>query len=212
MLQLIKKPRLLHTSTGQPRTIGDVNGVSDEVAATCLARMQNWWTLARAVLSAEFPDFDVVRRFSAFDLPRVEGGGLAHLRLVPRDALVRVANFLALNPEGLVAEFRDLRVVAERVRRPRLAQTPPIGRLRFTTHKQVPSGELATKCATCCPLCGGTWSNPILPPAWSNASPNVNSSWGSAETSGSGPSNGSWCCPLPHDTTRKTRNCAAPPV
>jgi hypothetical protein len=116
MLQLIKNPRLLHTSTGQPRTIGDVSGVSDEVAATCLARMQNWWTLARAVLSAEFPDFDVVRCFSAFDLPRVEGGGLAHLRLVPRDALVRVANFLALNPEGLVAEFRDLRVVAERVR------------------------------------------------------------------------------------------------
>jgi hypothetical protein len=103
MLQLIKKPRLLHTSTGQPRTIGDVRGVSDEVAATCLARMQNWWTLARAVLSAEFPDSDVVRCFSAFYLPRVEGGGLAHLRPVPRDALVRVANFLALNPEGLVA-------------------------------------------------------------------------------------------------------------
>ena len=60
MLQLIKKPRLLHTNTGQPRTIGDVSGVSDEVAATCLARVQNWWTLARAVLSAEFPDFDVV--------------------------------------------------------------------------------------------------------------------------------------------------------
>jgi hypothetical protein len=96
--------------------------------------------------------------------------------------------------------------------RPRLAPTPPLGRLRFTTHKQVPSGEPATKCATCCPLCGGTWSTPVLPPAWNNASPNVNSSWGSAETSGSGPSNGSWCCPLPHDTPRKTRNCAAPPV
>ena len=77
MLQLIKKPRLLHTSAGQPRTIG----VSDEVAATRLARMQNLWTLAQAVLSAEFPGFDVVRCFSAFDLPRIEGGGLAHLRL-----------------------------------------------------------------------------------------------------------------------------------
>ena len=54
MLRLIKKPRLLRTNTGQPRTIGDVSGVSDEVAATRLARMQNWWTLARAVLSAEF--------------------------------------------------------------------------------------------------------------------------------------------------------------
>jgi len=67
-------------------------------------------------LSAEFPDFDVVRCFSAFDLPRVEGGGLAHLRPVPRDALIRVAGFLALDPEGLVAEFRDLRIVAERLR------------------------------------------------------------------------------------------------
>ena len=34
MLQLIRKPRWLHTSAGQPRTIGDVRGVSDEVAAT----------------------------------------------------------------------------------------------------------------------------------------------------------------------------------
>ena len=53
MLQLIKKPRFLHTSTAQPRTIGDVSGVSDEVARTRLARMQNWWKLARAVLSAD---------------------------------------------------------------------------------------------------------------------------------------------------------------
>ena len=93
MLQLINKPRMLHTSTGQPRTIGDVRGVSDEVAATCSARMQNWWTLAQAVLSAEFPDFDVVRCFSAFYLPRIEGGGLAHLRPVFRDALIRVVCF-----------------------------------------------------------------------------------------------------------------------
>ena len=116
MFQLIKTNRLLHTSTGQPRNTGDVRGVSDEVAATRLARMQNWWALAQAVLSAEFPGFDVVRCFSAFDLPRVEGGGLAHLRLVPRDALIRVAGFWALDPEGLVAEFQDVRIVAERLR------------------------------------------------------------------------------------------------
>ena len=98
MLQLIKKPRLLHTSAGQPRTIGDVRGGSDEVAATRLARMQNVWTLAGAVLSAEFPDFGVVRCFSAFDPPRIEGGGPAHLRHVPRDALTCLACFLALDP------------------------------------------------------------------------------------------------------------------
>ena len=78
--------------------------------------MQNWWMLARAVLSAEFPDFDVVRRFSALDLPRVEGGGHAHIRHVPRDALIRLAGFLALDPAGLVTDFQDLRVVAERAR------------------------------------------------------------------------------------------------
>ena len=78
--------------------------------------MQDWWALAQAVLSAEFPDFDVVRCFSAFDLPRVEGGGLAHLKPVPRDALIHVAGFSALDPEGLVAEFQDLRIVAERLR------------------------------------------------------------------------------------------------
>ena len=116
MLHLIKKPRLLHTSAGQPNTIGDVRGVSDKVAATCLGRMQDWWALAQSVLRAEFADFDVVRCFSALYIPRVEGGGLAHLRHVPRDALFRLASFFALDPEGLVAEFQDLRIVAERAR------------------------------------------------------------------------------------------------
>ena len=57
-----------------------------------------------------------LRRFSAFDIPRIEGGGPAHLRHVPRDALIRVAGFLALDPEGLVSELQDLRIVAERAR------------------------------------------------------------------------------------------------
>jgi hypothetical protein len=72
---------------------------------------------------------------------------------VPRDALIRVAGFLALDPEGHSGTSASLR---NGCGRPRLAPTPPLGRPRFTTHKRVPSGEPITKCATCCPLCGGT--------------------------------------------------------
>ena len=36
MLQLIKRPRALHTSAGQPKTIGDVRGVSDKVCSHLL--------------------------------------------------------------------------------------------------------------------------------------------------------------------------------
>ena len=74
--------------------------------------------------------------------------------------------------------------------RPRLAPTPPLGRPRFTTHKRVPSGEPITKCATCCPLCGGTWSTPVLPPAWSNSSPNADSSGGAPKLQGAGQATG----------------------
>ena len=98
MLQLIKRPCLLHTSAGQPKTIGDVRGVSDKVAATCWARTQNWWKLAQAVLSAEFPDVDIARCFSAFDLARVEGGMPTDFGPAPYDELTRLADFLALGP------------------------------------------------------------------------------------------------------------------
>ena len=117
MLELIKRPRLLFTGAGRPKTIGDICGISAAAAATCLARMQNWWTLAQAVLSAEFPEFDIAWCFAAFDIARVEGGVPANLRPVPRDELTRLADFLGLDPVGLVDEFRELRVVAERVRR-----------------------------------------------------------------------------------------------
>ena len=117
MLELIKRPRLLFTGAGRPKTIGDICGISAAAAATCLARMQNWWALAQAVLSAEFPEFDIAWCFAAFDIARVEGGVPANLRPVPRDELTRLADFLGLDPVGLVDEFRELRVVAERVRR-----------------------------------------------------------------------------------------------
>ena len=116
MLELIKRPRLLFTGAGRPKTIGDICGISAAVVATCLARVQNWWTMAQAILSAEFPDLYIAWCFAAFAIARVEGGVPANLRPVPHDELTRLANLLALDPAGLVDEFRELRVVAEQVR------------------------------------------------------------------------------------------------
>ena len=113
MLELIKRPRLVYTADGLPKSVGDAGGISERTAATCLARMQNWWTLAQSVLKTEFPDADITTCFSAFDLHSVAGGPPAHVRPVPRDELLCVAEFLALDGEGLIREFRELRAVAE---------------------------------------------------------------------------------------------------
>ena len=51
---------------------------------------------------------------SIFQSLRAEG--LRFFRPVPRDALIRLAGFFVLDREGLVAEFQDLRIVAERAR------------------------------------------------------------------------------------------------
>ena len=80
MLHLIQQPRLLRTGACRPKTIGDICGISAAAAATCLARMQNWWALAQAVLSTEFPEFDIAWCFAAFDIARVEGGVPANLK------------------------------------------------------------------------------------------------------------------------------------
>ena len=156
--------------------------------------MQNWWTLAQAVLSAEFPEFDVARCFSAFDLVRVEGGVLANLRLVPHDELTCLANFLALDPAGLVDEFRELRVVAEQVRQAMscsntsawgvaIRETQASSRRR--AHYAV--GNLL-KALRRYVIYSGSSSG-----VERCLSKSKNSSWESSETSRSRPSNGSWC-------------------
>ena len=133
---------------------------------------------------------------------------------VLRDALIRVAGFLALDPKGMVAEFRDLRIVAERPRKKKNTTCSNASAWATAVHdtQTSPKRRACYNVRNLLPALRRYMVYSVFPPAWNNASPNANSSWGSAELSGSGPSNGSWCCPLPHDMPRNMRKCAARPV
>ena len=50
MLVLIRRPRMVVLTGRRPKTLGDINGPSDQIVATCLGRMVNWWKLVEAVL------------------------------------------------------------------------------------------------------------------------------------------------------------------
>ena len=70
MLESIKHPRLVVMSGGRPKTLGEAGGPSKDIIARCMGRMVNWWRLAEAVLATEFPDWDLLLQFDAFNVPR----------------------------------------------------------------------------------------------------------------------------------------------
>ena len=70
MLALIKHPRLVVMSGGRPKTLGEAGGPSKDIIARCMGRMVNWWRLAEAVLATEFPDWDLLLQYDAFNVPR----------------------------------------------------------------------------------------------------------------------------------------------
>ena len=67
MLTFLARPRLLWQRDG-PKTLGLRGGVPVQTQERCLARMQNWYTLAESVLRTEFPHFELLNGFSALSL------------------------------------------------------------------------------------------------------------------------------------------------
>ena len=119
MLELIRKPRLVHLSNGRPKTIGHPDGAEPATIDACLGRMVNWWRLAEEVLRTDFPDWDILMSFEVFQVPRsiaLPDSTKAHLaRLaeffdVPTDRVTQeyllmlpVANQMARTTAGLAA-------------------------------------------------------------------------------------------------------------
>ena len=86
MLALICRPRMVMLTGGRPKTLGDINGPSNETVATCLGRMVNWWKLVEAVLETEFPGWDLLLQVTAFQCPKRLGHQPHHPRTIA-DAL-----------------------------------------------------------------------------------------------------------------------------
>ena len=114
---LLSRRRLIFPRPQEPLTIGDaVNPVPDEVRQRCLARMINWWQLARGVLEADFPQYDLLHSFAVFDLDLAVDGAnvVVASRLTTQDchALETWADRLHLDIVALKEQFLLLRGVA----------------------------------------------------------------------------------------------------
>ena len=91
---------------------GSVGGqLSPEVKARCIGRMRNWLRLCKLVISAEFPDFELVQSFCAFNLavPRrrhIAGEGQAASSTLER-RLQRIATTFGWDWLTLCDQFHD---------------------------------------------------------------------------------------------------------
>ena len=75
MLQHLAKVRTFVLPGGQVKIFGAEHSVSDAAFNHSLSMMQNFVVLSLEVMLAEFPHWDLLRSFEAFDLARHVAGG-----------------------------------------------------------------------------------------------------------------------------------------
>ena len=89
----------------------------EEVRQRCLARMVNWWKLARCVLESDFPQYDLLHSFAVFDLDLATDMAAVGNTEQDCDALATWADRLDLNLSALKEQFLQLRGVASGFRK-----------------------------------------------------------------------------------------------
>ncbi len=104
MIATLKEPIVL-IQRGHATTLGGLSSVTDDILTRCLARMQNWIRLARGVMSAECPDYDVIASLGAFNLKEDTIPDLEHF-------IKTLAKILKLDNDALLAQTLWLRPVA----------------------------------------------------------------------------------------------------
>ena len=72
MLKLLQTERVIYLNSGKTRVFG--GQVAPDIIASCLVRMKCFTKLAREVVSAEFPSYDLFAAFQVFDLGNRSGG------------------------------------------------------------------------------------------------------------------------------------------
>ena len=103
MLRFLEQP-IVFTVRSQTCSIGRHGGVLASQIDRCLGRMRCWMVLAKATLSAEFPDFDFLTSLSVFNL-RKEAN---HDGEEAKKNLDRVACALSLDAGALKAQYDDV--------------------------------------------------------------------------------------------------------
>ena len=72
MLQVLQRPMTVFLRGGETKTIGHRRGTPRALITRCIARLRNWAHLAKSILRAEFPNFEVLQTFSIFGLSAKE--------------------------------------------------------------------------------------------------------------------------------------------
>ena len=92
---------------GKGKCIGGIDALAGEYAGNvdkCFAHMEAWTKLARHTLEAEFPRFDIIHAFSAFEVPRA-ANARKPMCVAQKRNLERLAE--AFGRPNLCAEFLD---------------------------------------------------------------------------------------------------------
>ena len=123
MLKNLQRSRAVRVGGNQIITLGCPQGVPQATILQCLARMRNFTEVAKAVVEAEFPSYDLNRSFCIFNLANSgDGGGLtpsSSLDDMPKDLSCnfrRLAQAFNVDVDHLVAQYADHWQVARRAK------------------------------------------------------------------------------------------------
>jgi hypothetical protein len=113
MRSLLQHERVILLSSGETRIFGGKGAVTPDVTARCLARMRSFTTLAREVVQAEFPDFELFAAFQVFDLA---DGGTGSKEPSSHEggnfAVRRLAQVFKVDEAALAAQIKAHRPIA----------------------------------------------------------------------------------------------------
>lgn len=117
MLDLLTTERVLYIDNKPKRVGGRAPDALQPVIDRCLARLQNWVTLARDVVAAEFPEFEALQAFSVLRLSshneRRRWADAAQERCMVASKLDKLARLLKLDTNRLHDQFFDYLPLAQ---------------------------------------------------------------------------------------------------
>ena len=100
------------------RTLGGPACATDVIKAACVCRMREWVRMAGVVISAEFPDFELVNAFWVFKLAKESSVPDQHRVTSERMvAFRRLGQTFALDPEALARQWIVLQPIAQKQQR-----------------------------------------------------------------------------------------------
>ena len=138
MLRILETPRALPQRHGM-KTLGGPGKVTEAMLDKCFRRLAGMVKLQVLTIEAEFPKWEVLSAFSAFDLERTERADEPIAALDGHDyrrkSLQRISQVFGLGFQVLWAEFMDHLPIAsaELVRHPELSSTEAWRRVTIRT-------------------------------------------------------------------------------